>query len=93
MRSRIFLKRFRSNRRRTFGRKKRVYFQRRFKKSFNNCKRRNINLSRKKKFFRRIKKVKKDVKDVNDSEKSNAAKKVEDSDIEMLIEKINILNL
>ena len=40
-----------------------------------------------------MKKVKKDVKDVNDSERCNETKKVEDSELEMLIEKMNILNL
>ena len=72
---------------------KRVTFQRRFKKRFNNYKRRNFNLNRKRKCFGKIKKVKKDVKDVKDSERCNETKKVEDSDLEMLIEKMNILNL
>ena len=90
MRSRIFSKRFRSNRRRTFRRKKRVDFHRKFWKSFNNYIKRKFNLSRKRKYFGKIKKVKKAVKEVNDTEKCNETKKEEDSDIEMLIEKMNI---
>ncbi len=93
MRSRIFLKKFRTNTRKTNFRKRRFPIRRRIKKRFNKPKRMRFNRCRRRRFFIRTQKVKDSVKDINDCIKCNEGKKAEDSDIEMIIEKMDMLNL
>ena len=91
--SRIFLNRFRTNKRRNPRRHKRFPSYPKYKKYSTYSKRKNFHNYRKKKFFVNIKKMEKSNKQSDNCEKIVVNQKPEDSDIEMIIEKMSNINL
>ena len=91
--SRIFLNKFRNKKRRSHRTYKRFPSYTKYKKYSTYSKRKNFLNYKKKKFFVNIKKMKKVSGESDNCEKIVVDKKPEDSDIEMIIEKITNINL
>lgn len=91
--NRIFLNKFRTKKRRSHRRNKRFPSYPKYRNYNNHSKKKNFHNYRKKKIFVNTNKMKKINEEPDNSEKIVGDKKPEDSDIEMIIERMSNINL